>query len=93
MPEYPAPTSLEAGGVHTRTYAEYRLTGQPNGNFPLYDCTVRAPDAYDSLLVIWEKIQSGQYQWTDARLERREVTITTTPWEDISDLRIAREGA
>lgn len=87
----PASSSEGAGAVHTRTYAEYHLSGQPNGDYPRYEHTVSDPHGIAVLMVIWEKIQSGEYPWTDVTLRRREVTIIDTPWVDISDMRITRE--
>lgn len=78
--------------MHIRTYTEYCLSGQPNGDFPFYHRVAQAPEVFDTLFVIWEKIQSGQYAWTNVKLECRDVTVTHTPWRDISDMRITREA-
>lgn len=93
MAEDAAPASRdgEAGAVHVRTYTEYRLAGQPDGDYPYYEHTTHEAHGIAVLLKIWENIQSGRYAWTDVTLHRREVTITHEPWVDISDLRIIRE--
>lgn len=78
--------------MHVRTYTEYRLSGQPGGDYPRYEHTTHEAHGIAIILAIWEKIQSGQYPWTDVTLTRREVTITYTPWKDISNTRITREG-
>ena len=78
--------------MHVQTYTEYCLSGQPNGDYPRYEHTTHEAHGIAVLLAIWENIQSGKYPWTDAKLERREVTITHTAWVDISDMRITREA-
>jgi hypothetical protein len=71
-----------ASGTTVESYREWRLSGQPDGGFPFYDCTFSDRDRVDALLHIWGKIQSGEYPWKDAKLQTREVTIERTPWVD-----------
>lgn len=66
----------------TETYREWRLTGQPDGPFPFYDCTFHDDERTEALKHIWSKIQSGERPWKDANLQSREVTITRTAWRD-----------
>lgn len=66
----------------TETYREWRLTGQPDGPFPFYDCTFRDDERTEALKLIWAKIKTGEYAWTNAQLQTREVTIARTPWRD-----------
>lgn len=72
----------QASGTTVESYREWRLSGQPDGGFPFYDCTFNDRDRIDALLHIWGKIQSGEYPWKDAKLQSREVTITRTAWRD-----------
>lgn len=62
------------------TYTEYRLSGQPPGNFPPYDLTFHDTRRVDNLRVIFERV--AEPDWTDVQFRKREVTIVRTPWED-----------
>lgn len=68
----------------TETYREWRLTGQPDGPFPFYDCTFHDDERIKALQLIWSKITSGERPWTNAKLQSRDVTITRTAWQDES---------
>lgn len=66
----------------TETYREWRLSGQPDGDYPFYDLTFHDRDKVASLVRIWDKVKSGERRWTDAKFQSREVTIIRTAWQD-----------
>jgi hypothetical protein len=61
------------------TRTEYRLTGQPPGDYPPYDFTATAENVA-AVKKIWEAADGRN--WTDVRFTTRQVTITRTEWTD-----------
>lgn len=76
------PATPQASGTEVESYREWRLTGQPDGDFPFYNHTFHDRERVEALLHIWSRIQSGEYPWKDAKLQSREVTIERTAWKD-----------
>lgn len=71
-------------------FDEWRLTGWPqSGNAglgsPPYDFIARTREHIEAVRVVWAKTQTGEYDWRDAKLVRRHVTITRAPWVDVDD--------
>jgi hypothetical protein len=73
-------TDGDDAGPEIETYTEYRLSGQPPGDFPLYDLTFHDDDRVNDLRRIFER--AAERGWTDVQFRKRDVTITRTPWED-----------
>jgi hypothetical protein len=76
-------TDDDAEPDDTETYTEWRLRGQPPGDFPFYDLTFRDPERVASLRTIFER--SGERGWTDVTFESRKVTITRTAWKEATE--------
>jgi hypothetical protein len=66
----------------TETYTEWRLSGQPPGDYPFYDLTFHDRERVEHLKAIFAK--SSERGWTDAKLRSRQVTIIRTPWQEES---------
>lgn len=65
----------------TETFTEYRLRGQPPGDWPFYDHTTRDPEFHQALVEIHEKAHGRN--WTNVCFQKREVTIICTEWTDV----------
>lgn len=77
-------TEVDGTATEVEEYDEWRLTGQPNGDYPPYDFTARSREHIESILHICRKANGRG--WTDVQLTRRHVVITRTEWANVEPL-------
>lgn len=75
-------TPPPAPSTEVEEFDEWRLTGNPGHGYPPYDFTGREPINIAKVRDLWTKIQSGERDWTDAKLTMRHVTIARTEWAE-----------